>query len=87
MKRFNGESDFLEGPVLSKILIFSLPIFLGMVFQTFYNMVDSIVVGKYVSPDSRQGRRSLRRSFSARDRRRRSSRRSPRPSGSWLSSR
>ena len=52
MKRFNGESDFLEGPVLSKILIFSLPIFLGMVFQTFYNMVDSIVVGKYVSADA-----------------------------------
>ena len=45
-------TNFLEGPVLSRILVFSLPIFLGMVFQTFYNLVDSIVVGKYVSADA-----------------------------------
>ena len=45
-------TNFLEGPVLSQILIFSLPIFLGLVFQTLYNLVDSIVVGKYVSADA-----------------------------------
>lgn len=44
--------DLLHGPVLSRILIFSLPIFLGLVFQTFYNIVDSIVVGKYVSANA-----------------------------------
>ena len=46
------QTNLLEGPVLSRILVFSLPIFLGMVFQTFYNLVDSIVVGKYVSADA-----------------------------------
>ena len=32
------QTNLLEGPVLSRILVFSLPIFLGMVFQTFYNL-------------------------------------------------
>ncbi|MBQ7058941.1 MAG: polysaccharide biosynthesis C-terminal domain-containing protein [Oscillospiraceae bacterium] len=45
-------SSMLEGPILSRILVFSFPIFLGLVFQTFYNLVDSIVVGKYVSADA-----------------------------------
>lgn len=30
------------------ILLFAVPLFIGSVFQLFYNMVDSIVVGKYV---------------------------------------
>lgn len=44
--------DMLNGPILPRILTFSLPIFLGSVFQQLYNMVDSIVVGKYVSADA-----------------------------------
>ena len=46
------QGNMLEGPILSRILVFSFPIFLGLVFQTFYNLVDSIVVGKYVSADA-----------------------------------
>lgn len=41
-----------EGPILGKLLRFCLPIFIGMVFQQFYNMVDSIIVGNYVSADA-----------------------------------
>ena len=37
-----------EGPIWKKMLLFALPIFLGNVFQQFYNMVDSIIVGKFV---------------------------------------
>jgi len=44
--------DMLTGPILPRIITFSLPIFLGSVFQQLYNMVDSIVVGKYVSADA-----------------------------------
>ena len=44
--------NFREGPILKKILIFALPIFLGSVFQQMYHMVDSIVVGRYVSADA-----------------------------------
>ena len=44
--------DMLHGPILKGILLFSLPIFLGSVFQQLYSMVDSIVVGKYVSANA-----------------------------------
>ena len=37
-----------QGKPLSVILRFMLPIFLGNVFQQFYNMIDSIIVGKFV---------------------------------------
>lgn len=45
MKHYNMLED-RPGPSL---LIFALPIILGNLFQQFYNMVDSIVVGKFVS--------------------------------------
>ena len=44
--------DMLHGSILKGILLFSLPIFLGSVFQQLYSMVDSIVVGKYVSANA-----------------------------------
>lgn len=53
MAKINTKNiNFLEGPILSKILLFCLPIFIGSVFQTFYNLVDSIIVGNYVSADA-----------------------------------
>ena len=44
--------DMLNGPILKRIVTFGLPIFLGSVFQQCYSMVDSIVVGKYVSANA-----------------------------------
>ena len=53
MKSFRfSRVDMLNGPILKNILLFSLPIFLGSVFQQLYNMVDSVVVGKYVSANA-----------------------------------
>jgi len=53
MKKLQARKvDMLSGPILPRILAFSLPIFLGSVFQQLYSMVDSIVVGKYVSADA-----------------------------------
>lgn len=40
--------DMTEGKPIQLILHFFLPLFLGNLFQQFYNMVDSIIVGKYV---------------------------------------
>ncbi len=40
--------DMTEGKPLKVIMLFAIPLFLGNVFQQIYNMVDSIVVGKYV---------------------------------------
>ena len=41
-----------QGPILGRLLQFCIPIFLGLVFQQFYNLVDSVIVGKYVSADA-----------------------------------
>ena len=46
------DTDFTKGPILSSIVVFTLPIFLGNVFQQLYNMVDSIVVGKFVGANA-----------------------------------
>jgi len=42
-------NDMTSGSPTKLILKFSLPMLIGNLFQQFYNMVDSIVVGKYVS--------------------------------------
>jgi putative MATE family efflux protein len=39
-----------KGKPLTLLLKFVLPIFLGFIFQQFYNMVDTVIVGRYVSP-------------------------------------
>lgn len=41
-----------KGNPLSVILKFTLPLFLGNIFQQLYNMVDTIVVGRFVGPDA-----------------------------------
>ena len=38
-----------EGTIWKKMLLFALPVFLGNLFQQFYNAFDSWVVGRYVS--------------------------------------
>ncbi len=41
--------DLTRGPITKKILIFSLPIILGNLFQQLYNVVDSVVVGNFAA--------------------------------------
>lgn len=48
MKKYNMLKDH---PGRS-LLAFALPMMLGNLFQQFYNMVDSIIVGKFVSEDA-----------------------------------
>jgi len=40
--------DLTEGDEASVLISFALPLLLGNVFQQFYNMVDSFVVGRFV---------------------------------------
>ncbi len=44
--------DLTDGSPAKLILQFSIPMFFGNLFQQFYNMVDSIVVGNYVGKDA-----------------------------------
>ena len=40
--------DMTDGSIVKQIILFSLPLMLGNVFQMLYNTVDSIVVGNFV---------------------------------------
>ena len=40
--------DLTSGSPMKLILGFMLPLFLGMLFQQFYNMVDTAIVGQYL---------------------------------------
>lgn len=40
--------DMTSGVIWKQLVVFSLPLLAGNIFQTFYNTVDSLVVGNYV---------------------------------------
>ena len=40
--------DMTRGPIAKELVLFSLPLLAGNLFQQFYNTVDSIVVGNFV---------------------------------------
>ncbi|MFA6505800.1 MAG: MATE family efflux transporter [Treponemataceae bacterium] len=44
--------DLTEGDETKLLIVFALPMLIGNVFQQFYNMVDSWVVGNYIGKES-----------------------------------
>ncbi len=44
--------DMTSGSPLKLLLWFTVPLLIGNVFQLFYSMVDTIIVGRYVSPQA-----------------------------------
>ena len=42
------KTDMTQGKPVKVLLGFTIPVFIGNVFQQFYNMVDAVVVGKFV---------------------------------------
>ncbi len=44
--------DLSQGPVARQIFVFALPMLLGNVFQQMYNIVDTIIIGRYISTDA-----------------------------------
>ena len=44
--------DMTSGSILKQVILFSLPLMLGNVFQMLYNTVDSIVVGNFVGKEA-----------------------------------
>ena len=45
-------TDMTNGSVYRHILTFMLPLMIGNLFQQFYNLVDSVVVGNYMGADA-----------------------------------
>ncbi len=52
IKSKRKDVDMTQGNILRHIVIFSLPLLAGNLFQQFYNMVDTIVVGQFVSDEA-----------------------------------
>ena len=51
MKGNRSMQDMTEGRPISLILKFFFPLLFGMLFQQFYNLVDTAIVGKFLGPD------------------------------------
>ena len=52
MKPSSTAADMTKGSPVRLILTFSIPLIIGNIFQQFYNMVDSIVVGNFVGANA-----------------------------------
>lgn len=48
----NNINDMTSGNPVKLLLLFSIPLLIGNVFQQFYNMVDTIIVGRFVGVDA-----------------------------------
>ncbi len=44
----NKKQKLVEGAPGRSLFFFALPMILGNLFQQFYNMADSVIVGRYV---------------------------------------
>ena len=51
-KKGSSAKSMTQGPIVKQILLFSLPLMLGNIFQMLYNTVDSIVVGNFVGKEA-----------------------------------
>ncbi len=51
-KRSLGQTDLLNGPIMRSLIVFALPIFISMLFQQFYNIADTAIVGNILGEKS-----------------------------------
>lgn len=52
MKKDQYQMDMTHGPLLGKILIFSIPLMFSGMLQLLFNAADVIVVGQFAGPRS-----------------------------------
>lgn len=48
----SSDTNLTVGNPMAVIIKFALPLFLGNVFMQFYNLADSMIVGRFVGPDA-----------------------------------
>ena len=46
------EKDMTKGNAYRLLFSFTIPLFIGNVFQQFYSMADTIIVGRFVGVDA-----------------------------------
>ena len=47
-----GSVDLLHGPIMRNIFIFMVPVFISNIFQQFYNVADTALVGNYLGENA-----------------------------------
>ena len=47
-----GDADMTQGVIWKQLLLFSVPMAIGLLFQQLYNTVDTIVVGRFVGKEA-----------------------------------
>ena len=47
----NNAMDMTNGPIMSKMVRFGVPVLIGMLFQRIYNFADVFIVGKYLGDE------------------------------------
>ena len=52
MNRTASSTLMTEGSIWKKIVTFAFPLFLGNLFQQFYNTADSLIVGNFLGTHS-----------------------------------
>lgn len=52
MKKKDSTLNMTEGNTVGLLLAFAFPMLIGNVFQQFYNLIDSVIVGKLVGADA-----------------------------------
>ncbi len=45
-------TNFTKGPILKNLIIFSIPILIGNIFQSCYVVADTVIVGRFVGVDA-----------------------------------
>ena len=51
-RRIPLEKKLIHGPITKSILLFSAPIILGNLLQQLYNVVDTLIVGRFLGADA-----------------------------------
>ena len=46
------KNDMLKGRIVKSIVLFALPIMASAALQYSYNLIDNIIVGRYISEDA-----------------------------------
>ena len=46
------KGDLTQGPVMKTMLLFAVPMILGNLLQQCYNVVDTLIVGRFLGPDA-----------------------------------
>lgn len=51
MKTIEERNHITEGPLLRSIVLYFIPIFLGSLLQQSYNVIDAVIIGRFVGPN------------------------------------